>query len=79
MSEQPAPAAAPAEKNTILRALLARIRAGEFDPAPGKADYHQFVVKEVYPLLGAGTLAVDDLERLTKAYAGRADPYNTKF
>lgn len=79
MSEQPAPAAAAADKTTVLRALLGRIRAGEFDPEPGHTDFHQFVVKEIYPLLGAGTLAVDDLEKLTKAYAGRADPYNTKY
>jgi hypothetical protein len=78
MSEQPAPAAAPANKQTILRGLLGRLQAGEFDPEPGHKDFHQFVVKEIYPLLGNGTLAADDLEKITKAYAGRADPYNTK-
>jgi hypothetical protein len=34
------------------------------------------VVKEIYPLLGDRTLTVDDLERLTRAYSVRADPYN---
>jgi hypothetical protein len=80
MSEQAAPAtaaanaAAPAGKQSILRGFAQRIASGEFDP--GHKDFHQFVVKEIYPLLGDGTLTVDDLERITRAYATRADPYN---
>jgi hypothetical protein len=82
MSEQPAPAAAPAAAHAappstapaVLRSLLQRVNSGEFDL--GKKDYHQFVVKEVYPLLANGSLTVDDLERLTRAYAARNDPYN---
>jgi hypothetical protein len=58
-----------------LRGLLGRIAAGEFDLGTGK-DFHLFVVKEIYPLLGAGTLTAQDLERITKAYSVRADPHN---
>ena len=76
MSEQtaPAPAAPPASKLTILRGFAQRIAGGEFDPE--QKDFHQFVVKEIYPLLANSTLTVDDLERITKAYSVRADPYN---
>jgi hypothetical protein len=74
MSEQTASGAAPAVKPAILRSLVNRINTGEFDL--GKKDFHQFVVKEIYPLLASGTLTVDDLERLTRAYAVRNDPYN---
>jgi hypothetical protein len=76
MSEQtaPAPAKAPADKKTVLRGILGRIASGEFDP--GHKDFHRFVVKEIYPLLGDATLTVEDLERITKAYSARADPYN---
>lgn len=74
MSEQTAPAQAPADKKPVLRGILGRVNSGEFDP--GHKDFHQFVVKEIYPLLGAGTLTVEDLERITKAYSARADPYN---
>ena len=79
MTETPAPVAptpAPAAANpqTVLRGLIGRIQAGEFDP--GHTDFHRFVVKEIYPLLGAGTLKPEDLEKITKAYATRANPYN---
>jgi hypothetical protein len=75
MSEQTAPApAAPAAKQNILRGFAQRIAGGEFDP--GGKDFHQFVVKEIYPLLTDGTLTAEDLERITKAYSARADPYN---
>ncbi len=74
MSEQSAPAAAPAaNKSAVLRSLLRRVAAGEFDL--GTKDFHQFVVKEIYPLLGNGTLSVDDFIQITQAYAARADPY----
>ncbi len=74
MSEQ-APSAPPASiKSGVLRDLLRRVSSGEFDL--GKKDFHQFVVKEIYPLLGNGTLTVDDFIQLTQAYAARADPYN---
>ena len=70
----PAPAEAPAkaDKQALLRGFAARINAGEFDP--GAKDYHQFVVKEIYPLLNDGTLTVDDLTRLTEIYGARNDP-----
>ncbi len=74
MSETTPPAAPAASKSGPLRGLLQRINSGEFDL--GKKDFHQFVVKEVYPLLGAGMLSVEDFERLAKAYAVRSDPYN---
>ena len=67
-----APAAAGPERRELLRAFAGRITAGEFDP--GAKDYHQFVVKEIYPLLNAGTLTVDDLTRLTEIYGARNDP-----
>ena len=74
MSEQ-APSAPPASiKSSVLRDLLRRVSSGEFDL--GKKDYHQFVVKEIYPLLGNGTLTVDDLVQITQAFSARADPYN---
>jgi hypothetical protein len=34
------------------------------------------VVKEIYPLLANGTLVGEDVEKITKAYSARADPYN---
>lgn len=74
MSEQTAHAQGPADKKPVLRGILGRVTSGEFDP--GHKDFHQFVVREIYPLLGAGTLTVEDLERITKAYSARADPYN---
>ena len=86
MSDTPAPAAAapaaepaaPApNKQTILRAFYARINAGEFDLTGGK-DFHQFVVKEIYPLLGAGTLNGEDVEKIVEVFAVRANPYTTK-
>jgi hypothetical protein len=74
MSEQ-APSAPPASiKSGVLRDLLRRVSGGEFDL--GKKDFHQFVVKEIYPLLGNGTLTVEDFERITQAFSKRADPYN---
>ena len=72
MSEQPA--AAPVNKQPILRALMGRIGSGEFD-AGGK-DFHQFVVKEIYPLVTDGTLGVEDVEKITRTYSARNDPYN---
>ena len=84
MSETPAPAAAPAEpavapvsKQTILRAFYARIGAGEFDLSGGK-DFHQFVVKEIYPLLGDKTLTVEDVEKVAAAFSARANPYKSE-
>ncbi len=75
MSEQTAPAAAPAgNKSGALRDLLRRVNSGEFDL--GKKDFHQFVVQEVYPRLGDGSLSIEDFEHLTRAYAARSDPYN---
>src|SRR5260221_8934157 len=71
----PAAPAAPVNKQPILRAFFARILSGEFDLAGGK-DFHQFVVKEIYPLLADGTLGVDDVEKITRAFSARADPYN---
>lgn len=57
-----------------MRDLLRRVNSGDYDL--GKKDFHQFVVKEIYPRLGDGTLTVDDLVVITQAYAKRADPYN---
>jgi len=71
----PAAPAASVNKQPILRAFMTRIGSGEFDLAGGK-DFHEFVVKEIYQLLADGTLGVDDLEKLTKTYAARNDPYN---
>ena len=71
----PAAPAAPVNKQPILRGFMARIAAGEFDLAGGK-DFHQFVVKEIYPLLGDGTLTADDLVKVTQAFSARTDPYN---
>lgn len=76
MTETPAPAepAAPdANKQTILRAVYARINAGEFDLAGGK-DFHRFVVKEIYPLLAEGTLKTEDLEKIAEVFSARANP-----
>ncbi len=74
MSDTTPTAAPAASKSGPLRGLLQRINSGEFDL--GKKDFHQFVVKEIYPLLGNRTLSLEDFERLTKAYAARSDPYN---
>jgi hypothetical protein len=73
----PAPAAVGANKQAILRAFYARINAGEFDLAGGK-DFHRFVVKEIYPLLAAGTLQTEDLEKIAEVFSARANPYKTK-
>jgi hypothetical protein len=85
MSDTPAPAPAPAaapaapalNKNAILRAFYERINAGEFDLTGGK-DFHQFVVKEIYPLLGNGTLTGEDVEKIAEVFAVRANPFTTK-
>lgn len=74
MSEQAAPAVPASIKSNVIRDLLRRVSSGEFDL--GQKDFHQFVVKEIYPLLGNGTLTVEDFVRITQAYAARADPYN---
>jgi len=72
----PAPARpAPANKQPILRAFITRIGNGEFDLVGGK-DFHQFVVREIYPLLADGTLTVEDVEKITRVFSARADPYN---
>jgi hypothetical protein len=68
---------APANKQPILRGFVARIAEGEFDPDAsgiGKKDFHQFVVKEIYPLLADGTLNADDLAKVAQAYGVRANP-----
>src|SRR5258708_22460294 len=70
----PAAAATPVNKQPVLRAFIGRINSGEFDP--GHKDFHQFVVKEIYPLLANGTLGMEDLEKIAKVYSARADPYN---
>ena len=62
----------PVNKQPLLRAFVARINDGEFDP--GRKDFHQFVVKEIYPLLADGTLTADDLAKLAQAYGVRANP-----
>ena len=54
-----------------------RINAVEFDLTGGK-DFHQSVVKEIYPLLGAGTLNGEDVEKIVEVFAVRANPYTTK-
>ena len=71
------PAVAAAGKQTILRAFYSRIQGGEFDLAGGK-DFHQFVVKEIYPLLGSGTLTVEDVEKIATVFSVRANPFTTK-
>ena len=89
MSEQAAPVPAPAaeapaapaapmvNKEELIVGFLRRIEAGEFDQ-PEDA-FHRFVVKEIYPLLGARTITGKDLERITQKYSGHADPYNKGY
>jgi hypothetical protein len=74
MTEPAVPAAPAANPASPLRALLARVTSGEYDL--GKKDFHQFVVQEIYPRLGDGSLSLADFEKITHAYAARSDPYN---
>jgi hypothetical protein len=37
------------------------------------------VVKEIYPLLGSGTLTAKDLDVIAHVYSTRADPYNRGY
>ena len=81
MTEQAA-AAAPApepavDKSALIAGFINRIGAGEFDQ-PEDA-FHRFVVKEIYPLLGSGTLDAGDLDVIAHAYSTRADPYNRGY
>jgi hypothetical protein len=69
-----APAPPPVDKAALISDLLTRIDQGEFDQ-PEDA-FHRFVVKEIYPLLGSGTLNAKDLELVARTYSARADPYN---
>ena len=75
MSETPAPAVV--NKQAILRDFYSRIQSGEFALTGGK-DFHQFVVKEIYPLLHDGTLNLEDVEKITTAFAVREDPFKMK-
>jgi hypothetical protein len=61
-------------KAAFMRSILDRITAGEFDL--GKADFHRFVVKEIYPRLADGTLTVADFQHITQHFSTRNDPYN---
>jgi hypothetical protein len=79
---EPAVAAAPeapppVDKGDLMAGFFNRIDAGEFDQ-PEDA-FHRFVVKEIYPLLGGGTLTAKDLEVIARKYSSRADPYNRPF
>src|SRR5215217_6311407 len=71
------PPAPPVDKGALIAGFLNRIGAGEFDQ-PEDA-FHRFVVKEIYPLLGAGTFNAKDLELIAHAYSARADPYNRGY
>ena len=73
----PAPAAPVMDKETLIMGFLRRIDAGEFDQA--EDAFHRFVVKEIYPLLGAHSLTAADLERITRKYSAHADPYNRGY
>jgi hypothetical protein len=57
-----------------MRSFLERITAGEFDL--GRADFHRFVVKEIYPRLSDATLTIADFQQITQHYSARNDPYN---
>ncbi|HUS17662.1 MAG TPA: hypothetical protein VM536_21915 [Chloroflexia bacterium] len=76
MASEPAaaPPAPPVDKEALIDGFTTRITQGEFDQ-PEDA-FHRFVVKEIYPLLGAGTLTAKDLELIAHRYSARADPYN---
>ncbi|MEP7357011.1 MAG: hypothetical protein ABI847_07210 [Anaerolineales bacterium] len=78
---EPAPAAAPpappVDKAALIAGFLTRIGQGELDQ-PEDA-FHRFVVKEIYPLLGAGTFNTKDLELIAHAYSARNDPYNRGY
>ena len=74
-AETPAAAAPPpVDKAALISGFQTRIDQGEFDQ-PEDA-FHRFVVKEIYPLLGSGTLNAKDLLLIARTYSARADPYN---
>jgi hypothetical protein len=62
------------DKEALMAGFINRIGQGEFDQ-PEDA-FHRFVVKEIYPLLGSGTLTAKDLDLIAHVYSARADPYN---
>jgi len=80
-ASEPAPAAPPpappVDKGALMAGFIDRIGAGEFDQ-PEDA-FHRFVVKEIYPLLGSGTLTAKDLDVIAHVYSTRADPYNRGY
>ena len=71
------PPAPPVDKGALIEGFVNRIGQGEFDQ-PEDA-FHRFVVKEIYPLLGSGTLTAKDLDLIAHAYSARADPYNRGY
>ena len=73
----PPPAPPKVDAAEAIAGFVNRIGQGEFDQ-PEDA-FHRFVVKEIYPLLGSGTLTAKDLDLIAHVYSARSDPYNRGY
>jgi hypothetical protein len=59
-----------ADKDAALADFTTRLAAGEFD----QGNFHNFVVREVYPLFANGMFTASDLTVISRQYGERNNP-----